>query len=56
MHKCRESRESLIETPATDEDSALLVPSSFKEGHETRFDSGQTGQERGVCVCVDKAS
>ena len=29
VHKCRKSREPLTQTPAKDEDSALLVPSSL---------------------------
>ena len=31
VHQCRESREPLSETPATDEDSALLAPSSLRK-------------------------
>ena len=30
VHKCRESREPLTETPAIDEDSALLARSSLR--------------------------
>ena len=30
VHKCRESREPLTETPTKDEDLALLVPSSLR--------------------------
>ena len=30
VHKCRESREPLTETPAKDEDSALLAPPSLR--------------------------
>ena len=33
VHKWRKSREPLTETPATDEDSALLAPSSQRSDH-----------------------
>ena len=34
VHKCRESREPLTETPATDEDSALLAPFSLRRARD----------------------
>ena len=44
-----EREQRLTETPAA-EDSALLAP--FSLSHVTKFGSGQTGQDRCVCVCV----
>ena len=50
-HKCRESREQLTETPARDEDSALLAPSSLRR--VTWPDLAVDRQDMcGVCVCI----
>ena len=51
MHKCGEIREPLTETPAKDEDSALLAPSGLRRA--TGPDLEVDRQDRtGVCACV----
>ena len=51
MHKCRESKEPLTKTPATNEDLALLAPSCLRSVCD-QIGSGQAAQDVCVCVCV----